>query len=85
MLKATGIVRRIDDLGRVVVPRELRRAHGIEEGDLLEFFEDDDKIIIRRYQPGCILCGNTESLHLFHGKQICTPCITKASEFTKSN
>lgn len=84
-MKATGIVRRIDDLGRVVIPKELRRTHFIEEGDPLEYFVEGDKIIIRKYQPGCILCGNTESLHLFHGKQICTPCINKASELTKSN
>lgn len=79
-MKSTGIVRRIDDLGRVVIPKELRRVHGIEEGDPLEFFVDGDKIILRRYQPGCILCGNTESLNLFHGKQICTPCIKQAAE-----
>ncbi|MDN8591914.1 AbrB/MazE/SpoVT family DNA-binding domain-containing protein [Paenibacillus sp. 11B] len=80
MLKATGIVRRIDDLGRVVIPKELRRVHGIEEGDPLEFFVDGDKIILRRYQPGCFFCGNDESLNLFHGKQICTPCIKQAAE-----
>ncbi|WP_405154751.1 AbrB/MazE/SpoVT family DNA-binding domain-containing protein [Paenibacillus sp. FSL K6-0108] len=84
-MKATGIVRRIDDLGRVVIPKELRRTHFIEEGDPLEYFVEGDKIIIRKYQPGCILCGNNESLHLFHGKQICTQCISKASELTKSN
>ena len=85
MLKATGIVRRIDDLGRVVIPKELRRVHGIEEGDPLEFFVDGDRIVLRRYQPGCFFCGNNESLNLFHGKQICTHCIAKASELTKSN
>jgi len=84
-MKATGIVRRIDDLGRVVIPKELRRTHFIEEGDPLEYFVEDDKIIIRKYQPGCFFCGSTESLHLFHGKPICIPCINKASELTKSN
>lgn len=83
-MKATGIVRRIDDLGRVVIPKELRRAHFIEEGDPLEYFVEDDKIIIRKYQPGCLFCGNTESLHLFHGKQICKVCITKASQLTQN-
>lgn len=84
-MKSTGIVRRIDDLGRVVVPKELRRAQGIEEGDVLEFFVDGDKIILRRYQPGCFFCGNDEHLQSFHGKPICLKCITKASELTKSN
>lgn len=83
-MKATGIVRRMDDLGRVVIPKELRRVHGIEEGDPLEYFVEDDKIIILKYQPGCLFCGNTESLHLFHGKQICKGCITKASQLTQN-
>ncbi|SDW31375.1 AbrB/MazE/SpoVT family DNA-binding domain-containing protein [Paenibacillus sp. PDC88] len=83
-MKATGIVRHIDNLGRVVIPKELRRTHFIEEGDPLEFFVDGDKIILRKYQPGCILCGNTESLQLFHGKHICTHCIKNAAELTKN-
>jgi transcriptional pleiotropic regulator of transition state genes len=83
-MKATGIVRRIDDLGRVVIPKELRRVHGIEEGDTLEFFVDDDKIILRRYQPGCFFCGEDESLQSFQGKPICIKCITKASQLTKN-
>ncbi|MCZ1267499.1 AbrB/MazE/SpoVT family DNA-binding domain-containing protein [Paenibacillus tundrae] len=79
-MKATGIVRHSDHLGRIVIPKELRRVHGIEEGDSLEFFVDGDKIILRKYQPGCILCSQSDNLHLFHGKQICTPCIKQAAE-----
>lgn len=83
-MKATGIVRRIDDLGRVVVPAELRRTQFIEEGDPLEFFVDGDRIILRKYQPGCFFCGNTESLQSFHSKHICTTCITKASQLIQN-
>lgn len=79
-MKATGIVRRIDHLGRVVIPKELRTVHFIEDGSPLEIFVDDDKIILRKYQPGCILCGQSDNLHLFQGKHIRTPCITKAAE-----
>lgn len=76
-LKATGIVRRIDDLGRVVIPKELRRTFGIAEGDPMEFYTEGDKIIISRYAPGCFICGETEPTKLkeFQSKQICTDCI----------
>ncbi|MDK8193745.1 AbrB/MazE/SpoVT family DNA-binding domain-containing protein [Paenibacillus sp. UMB7766-LJ446] len=79
-MKATGMVRRIDDLGRLVLPKELRKVRGIENGDPLEFFVDGDKIVLRKYQPGCVLCGNEDGLRLFHGKHICTTCIKQAAE-----
>ncbi|KZS48099.1 hypothetical protein AWU65_20295 [Paenibacillus glucanolyticus] len=76
-MKTTGIVRRIDDLGRVVVPRELRRAFGIAEGDPLEFYTEGDKIILARYAPGCFICPETDKskLRSFHSKLICEDCI----------
>ncbi|WP_068786641.1 AbrB/MazE/SpoVT family DNA-binding domain-containing protein [Paenibacillus phocaensis] len=79
-MKSTGIVRRIDDLGRVVIPMELRRTLGISEGDPLEIFVDGDKIILRKYQPGCCICGSIEELKSFHGKAICAECIAKAAK-----
>lgn len=77
MLKATGIVRRIDDLGRVVIPKELRRTLRIKEGDPLEFFVTGDGIVLRKYTPGCVLCGSLDELHTLEGKQICLSCRTK--------
>lgn len=77
MLKATGIVRRIDDLGRVVIPKEMRRTLEIKEGDPLEFYVNGDQVILRKYEPGCVLCGSLEDLHTLEGKQICLPCRTK--------
>lgn len=76
-MKATGIVRRIDDLGRVVIPKELRRTMGIADGDPLEIFVDGDKIILRKYAPGCCLCGNSERelLSLYPEKLVCKACI----------
>ncbi|MFC6546719.1 AbrB/MazE/SpoVT family DNA-binding domain-containing protein [Cohnella cellulosilytica] len=73
-MKATGIVRRIDDLGRVVIPKELRRTLGIRDGgdqpgDGLEIFVDGDRIILRKYQPGCVITGSQDDLIEFHGKQ----------------
>ena len=74
-MKATGIVRRIDDLGRIVIPKELRRTMGVKEGDPMEFYVKDDKIIIKKYQPGCIFCDNVEPLWQHKGKSICSDCI----------
>ncbi len=76
MLKATGIVRRVDDLGRVVIPKEMRRTLGVAEGDPLEFFVNGQDIILRKYAPGCYLCGEVRPLtSLYPGKQVCGPCV----------
>ncbi|MDI6872118.1 MAG: AbrB/MazE/SpoVT family DNA-binding domain-containing protein [Bacillota bacterium] len=74
-MKATGIVRKVDELGRVVIPIELRRTLGINEGDPLEIFTDDDgQIILRKYAPGCIFCGRVEGVREFSGQLVCTEC-----------
>ncbi|MGG1879096.1 AbrB/MazE/SpoVT family DNA-binding domain-containing protein [Paenibacillus cisolokensis] len=84
-MKATGIVRRIDDLGRVVIPKELRRTMGIDEGDPVEFFTNDGRqVVVRKYQPGCHVCGNSDhDLHLFHGQQICSKCVSETRKYAK--
>lgn len=76
-MKSTGIVRRIDDLGRVVIPKELRKTMGVAEGDPLEIFVDGDRIILRKYTPGCTLCGEVEDkmTTLYPGKRVCDPCV----------
>lgn len=76
-MKATGIVRRVDDLGRVVIPKELRRTLDIAEGDPVEFYTEGDKVIINRYAPGCVLCGHSrdELVSLYPEKLVCKPCI----------
>lgn len=84
-MKSTGIVRRIDELGRVVIPKELRRTLGVETGDPLEIFVDGDRVILRKYQPGCYICSNQIHLQEFHGKQICRNCIKKAAELYKGD
>ncbi|MGO4345507.1 AbrB/MazE/SpoVT family DNA-binding domain-containing protein [Paenibacillus sp. MCAF9] len=75
MLKATGIVRRIDNLGRVVVPKEVRRTFGIAEGDPLEIFVNGSDIVLRKYAPGCTFCGRLDDLKPFHDKLICSDCV----------
>lgn len=57
-MKSTGIVRKVDELGRIVLPIELRRTLGIEEKDRIEIFVDGESIILRKYQPACIFCDN---------------------------
>ncbi len=79
-MKSTGIVRPVDELGRVVVPKELRRTLGIGNGDPVEVFTEDDKIILRKYRPGCVFCDNVDDLSEYQGKLICGECIRKLRE-----
>lgn len=74
MIKSTGIVRKVDELGRVVIPIELRRTLGIDEKDALEIYVDHEKIILKKYEPACVFCGNAEDVQTFKGKNVCTRC-----------
>ena len=74
-MEASGIVRSVDNLGRVVLPMELRRTLGIEISDPLEVYTDEDKIILRKYTPGCTFCDNISDLTNFKGKRICPQCL----------
>jgi transcriptional pleiotropic regulator of transition state genes len=79
MLKSTGVVRKVDELGRVVVPIELRRTLEIGEKDPLEIFVDGDRIILKKYQPGCHQCGEV-GVPLFGPKHnVCEKCVKKMS------
>lgn len=74
-MKATGIVRRVDELGRVVLPIELRRNMHIAEKDALEIYVDGTNIILKKYEPDCIFCGNANNVTTFKGKNVCEDCI----------
>lgn len=74
-MKSTGIVRKVDELGRVVIPIELRRTMDIEEKDALEIYVDGDKIILRKYEPACVFCGNAKDVENFRGKNVCKECL----------
>ncbi len=76
-MKATGIVRRIDDLGRLVLPIELRRVMGIEIKDYVEIYVDDDSIILKKYAPACIFCGSADDLQMHMGRKVCLECVKK--------
>jgi transcriptional pleiotropic regulator of transition state genes len=79
-LKATGIVRKVDSLGRIVLPIELRRTLGIDVKDPLEIFVDGEHIILRKYEPACTFCGNATDVKRFSGKTVCYECITALYE-----
>lgn len=74
-MKATGIVRKVDELGRIVLPIELRRTLNIDIKDPVEIFVDGDSIILRKYQSACVFCGSTEAVKQIKGKNICAACI----------
>ena len=76
-MKSTGIVRKVDELGRIVLPIELRRTMGIDVKDSLEIYVDGDSIILRKYEPSCIFCGNAKDIQTIHGKNVCSNCITE--------
>ena len=76
-MKTTGIVRKVDELGRVVLPIELRRSMGIEVKDSIEIYVDEDAIILKKYEPACIFCGSTSRLTTYMDKKICADCAKK--------
>lgn len=76
-MKSTGIVRKVDELGRIVLPIEMRRTLDIAEKDALEIYVDGDNIILRKYQPTCIFCDNAKNVINFKGKNVCPDCIAK--------
>ena len=79
-MKATGIVRKVDQLGRIVLPIELRRKLGINIKDSLEIYVDGEKIMLKKYAPACIFCGESSDLTEHKGKMICRNCINEALE-----
>ena len=79
-MKSTGIVRRIDNLGRVVLPIELRRLFDIEKEDPVEIFVADNYIMLKKYQPACIFCNDAKDVVNFRGKNICQSCLAEMKE-----
>ncbi|MDR0286246.1 MAG: AbrB/MazE/SpoVT family DNA-binding domain-containing protein [Clostridiales bacterium] len=74
-MKSTGIVRRVDELGRVVLPVELRRTLDITEKDALEIYVDGSIIILKKYEPACVFCNNARDITVYKGKNICADCL----------
>lgn len=74
-MKATGVVRKVDTLGRIVIPMELRRTFDINVEDPLEIFVDGEQIILKKYQPACIFCGEGNDVVDYKGKKVCKHCL----------
>ena len=74
-MKSTGIVRKVDELGRIVLPIELRRTLEIDIKDSIEIYVENDSIILKKYEPTCIFCGNSKELITFNDKNICNKCL----------
>ena len=82
MLKSLGIVRKVDSLGRIVIPKELRTTMNIVEDEtVLEISSDGEKIVLSKYNPGCHCCGNMDNLVEVMGLKICSECL---EEFNKA-
>lgn len=75
-MKATGIVRKVDELGRIVLPIEMRRTLGISVKDPVEFYTEADSIILRKFENACVFCNRTNDIVSFEGKNICASCLS---------
>lgn len=80
-MKSTGIIRKVDDLGRIVLPIELRRTLDIAERDELEIFMEDDRIVLKKYEPACVFCSSEQGLVSYRGKNVCQDCVRKIAEY----
>ena len=74
-MKSTGIVRKVDGLGRVVLPKELRRTLGVDMKDSMEIYVDGESIMLKKYQPACVFCGSSDGIKQIKGKNVCSKCI----------
>lgn len=74
-MKATGIVRKVDELGRIVLPIELRRTMEIDVRDPLEIYVDGANIVLKKYSPSCLFCGQADHIHTYRNKNICEDCL----------
>ena len=79
-MKSTGMIRRVDELGRIVLPIEIRRIMGISERDALVISMNENEIVMRKHEPICLFCGNNRNLKEFRGKIVCSECIREMNK-----
>jgi transcriptional pleiotropic regulator of transition state genes len=80
-MKSLGIVRRIDHVGRIVLPMELRRKFDLKDDETsMEIFVEDDKIILKKYEPACVFCNSADNVVDYENKKVCRDCIEKLNE-----
>ncbi len=79
-MKSTGMVRKVDELGRIVLPSEIRKSMDINVRDSLEIFTDEHRIVLQKYQPACIFCNGADGMKYFNNYRICAECLDKLKE-----
>ena len=79
-MKSTGIVRKVDELGRIVLPIEMRRTLDIGEKDALEIYVEGSSVILKKYKTSCVFCDATKDITVFKGKNICPKCLKELKE-----
>ena len=79
-MESTGIVRKVDELGRIVLPIEMRRTLDIGEKDALEIYVEGSSVILKKYKPSCVFCDATKDITVFKGKNICPKCLKELKE-----
>ena len=79
-MKSTGIVRKVDELGRIVLPIGMRRTLDIGEKDALEIYVEGSSVILKKYKPSCVFCDATKDITVFKGKNICPKCLKELKE-----
>ena len=82
-MRTTGMTRPLDPLGRIVIPKEIRNVMNLNEGDRIEILTDNDTIVLRKYNPCCMFCGESNDLVSFNGKKICRDCATAIGDEVK--
>lgn len=84
-MKSTGIIRKVDELGRVVIPIELRNQFNISEKDPIEIFVDGSSIILKKYEKSCLFCGGSKRLNEYKGKLICNKCLEQLKNISNED
>ena len=84
-MKTTGIIRKLDELGRVVIPMEIRKKLEIEQKDPIEIYLDGNSIILKKYEVGCIFCNSPKDLNRFQDKFICKKCLQKLNNLNQED
>lgn len=84
-MKSTGIVRNLDQLGRIVIPIEMRKQFDLGEKDPVEIYIEDNKIILKKHEPNCVFCGESQNIFSYKGKNICKQCVKNLEDNNISN
>ena len=79
-MKSTGIVRKVDELGRIVLPIEMRRTLDIAEKDALDIYGEGSSVILKKYKPSCVFCDTSRDISVFKGKNVCPKCLKELKE-----